>query len=180
MATLAAWLWIILNAIPPSNILFVDWKIYALASHRLLEGQSIFLPEQLAGPYHLPDGTIGGYIYTPASAALFVPFAQGQVGLVLWLVASVGLLVSGLAAIIRRELGSIRPVPLSLAILGLTLLVPLPGGSIAAPFPDGVFTGNVTVALAGLRGVGRPANGATGYRTSPVSLRSQRSCPVRL
>jgi hypothetical protein len=143
------WLWVVLGVIPETNIVWIDWKTYALASERMLQGESMFLPEQLAGPYYLPDGTVEGYAYPPASAVLFLPFAFGDIGLLAWVVANVALLLSGIAAIVQREFGSLRPIPLALSLLGLLFLVPLAGGTIWAPFPHGVLTGNVNVILAG-------------------------------
>ncbi len=80
---------------------------------------------------------------------LFVPFSYGQVGLALWLILNLGLLFSGLAAVVRREFRQLRPVPLALVFIGLLIIIPVPG-TVLAPFPNGVLTANVNVALAGL------------------------------
>lgn len=129
---------------------FVDWYVYASGTERILDGKSLYLAEQVGGPYRLPDVTPAGYIQAPPSAILFLPFAVGQLGLIAWLVVSVGVFVSGLAAIVQRELGAVRPVALAIALFGLALAFPIPGGRLIAPFPDGLGNANANVLLAGL------------------------------
>lgn len=134
-----------------SNIVFIDWWVYALGAERALGDESLYLAEQLVGPYRLPDVTPEGYAYPPPSAILFAPFALGEVGRVAWVVANLAVFFSGLGAVLRRELGAVRDVPLALVLLGLLVTVPLPpDGRLLLPFVDGVATANVNVALAGL------------------------------
>jgi hypothetical protein len=129
---------------------FIDWVTYAHATERLFAGQSLYAPEQLAGPYQLPDVLRTGYAYPPPSAVLFAPFSFGDAGLFAWLVLNVALLLSGLVAVLRRELGSIQPVALGLVLVGLSVPLPRGDGTIAVPFADGVVTANANVALAGM------------------------------
>jgi hypothetical protein len=129
--------------------LFVDWVTYAHASARLLAGQSLYAAQQTAGPYHLPDLLLTGYAYPPPSALFFAPFSFGDAGLFAWLVLNVVLLLSGLAAVLRRELGSIQPVSLGLVLAGLSVPLPRDNG-LVIPFADGVVNANVNVALAGV------------------------------
>jgi hypothetical protein len=71
-------------------------------------------------------------------------------GLAAWTTANLAIYISGLAAIIHRELGHIGPTVMGLVLLPLMLFVPLAPGEALAPFFDGVGTANVNVALAGL------------------------------
>lgn len=143
------WLQVVLAATPPTNPIFVDWTTYALGSERILSGESLYLPEQVAGPYALPDVTPQGYIYPPPSALMFLPFSVGPLGLAAWIAANIALLISGLTAVLWREQGDLRPLPLTAVILGLLVIVPVPG-TVLAPFPNGVLNANVNVGLAGL------------------------------
>ena len=143
------WVKVFIDAAQPTDIIWVDWLAYALGAERVLRGESLYLAEQMVGPYHLPDVTPAGYIYPPPSAILFLPFAIGDAGRIAWLAANVGLFYSGLAAVLRREFGAVRPLAFALVLLGLLVTIPIPGG-VAAPFPNGVLTANVNVGLAGL------------------------------
>jgi hypothetical protein len=143
------WVQVFIDAARPTDIIWVDWFAYALGAERVLRGESLYLAEQMVGPYHLPDVTPAGYIYPPPSAILFLPFAAGDLGRIAWLAANVGLFYSGLAAVLHREFGAVRPLAFALVLLGLLVTIPIPGG-VAAPFPNGVLTANVNVALAGL------------------------------
>ncbi|MBA3307344.1 MAG: DUF2029 domain-containing protein [Chloroflexi bacterium] len=134
----------------PENILWIDWYAYAYGTQRMLAGHSLYIAEQLSGPYGLPAVTPQGYIYPPPSALLFLPFSIGaDIGLTAWIVGNLGLLLIGLAAVLRRELGAVGPIGLSLAVLGLCLPVPIPGG-LLRPLINGVLASNVNVGLAGL------------------------------
>jgi hypothetical protein len=124
----------------PAGRTFADWLTYVHAVERLLAGQPIYAPEQLAGRYVLVNVTLFGYAYPPSSVPLFIPFASYPVGLVAWLIVNVGLLVTGVVAILKRERGRVRPLELALALLVLAFF---PG------FADGVAWGNASVGLAG-------------------------------
>lgn len=125
----------------PVDRVFVDWITYANAVDRFVSGQSLFAPQQLSGQYFLPDVVRAGYAYPPPSILLFLPFASYPVGLVGWTVLNVGLLVTGLLAVVRKEMGRVTP------LLGAAML-----GSLAlyVPFTEGVAVGNVNVGLAGV------------------------------
>ena len=125
----------------PVGRAFADWLTYVHAVERMLAGVPIYAPEQLAGQYVLVNVTLFGYAYPPASVPLFIPFASYPVGLVAWLTANVGLLITGVVAILGRERGGVRPLELAAALL---LLAFFPG------FADGVAFGNASVGLAGV------------------------------
>ncbi|MBI3749170.1 MAG: DUF2029 domain-containing protein [Chloroflexi bacterium] len=120
---------------------FTDWRTYVNAVERLQVGTSIYAQGQLAGPYTLPDMALVGYAYPPASVPLFLPFTSYPGGLVAWLLLNVGLLVTGLYAVLRQELGQARLTDLALVLLLLALI---------RPFWSGLALGNVNVGLAGV------------------------------
>jgi hypothetical protein len=120
---------------------WVDWATYSDALQRLLHGGSVFDPRQLTGPYYLPDITTTGYVYPPASLLLFAPFGNQPIGLALWLTLNVGLLVSGVFAILKRELGSDAAMYLGVAILPVVMWI---------GFLNGLAAGNVTIGLSGV------------------------------
>lgn len=145
-----AWLAAAIVQMDPNHILWIDWYAYAFGTERVLAGESLYIAEQLSGPYSLPAVTPEGYIYPPPSALLFLPFTVGaDIGLSAWIVGNMALLVAGLAAILHREFGAIRPIPLSLVLLGLCVPIPTPAGN-AMPLVNGVLASNVNVGLAGL------------------------------
>ena len=125
----------------PIGRTFADWLTYAHAVERVLSGLPIYPPEQLSGPYVLPSVTLYGYAYPPSSVPLFFPFASYPLGLWAWLTLNVGLLITGLYAVLRRELGRVRPLEFALVLLGLAL---------HRGFVEGVAYGNASVGLAGL------------------------------
>jgi hypothetical protein len=83
-----------------------------------------------------------GYVYPPPSVLLFVIFRPGLLGLGGWLALNVGLLVGGMAMILRRELGLWWSTALATSIVALSLFF--------VPFGAGVLAGNANVGLAGL------------------------------
>lgn len=124
-------------SVPP----FGDWWNASNTADRLLRGGAIYDARQLSGVYLQPDLTFDGFAYPPAAAVLFIPFRGAEVGLPLWLVVNVGLLVTGLVAIVRSEI----PSPAWPAVLVAI------GGLLAFPaFAAGVMWANVNVGLAGL------------------------------
>ncbi|CAN5739682.1 hypothetical protein BH20CHL5_BH20CHL5_03390 [soil metagenome] len=145
-----AWLAVAIVDMDPRNILWIDWYAYAYGTERLLAGESLYIAEQLAGRYRLPEVTPAGYIYPPPSALLFLPFTIGwDIGLSAWIVGNLALLVAGLAAVLRREFGTVPPVGLALVLLGLCVAIPAPSG-LLMPLVNGVLASNVNVGLAGL------------------------------
>ncbi len=120
---------------------WVDWATYSDALQRLVHGQSIFDSRQLSGPYYLPDITTTGYVYPPASLPLFAPFGNQPIGLVAWLALNVGLLVSGVYAILRRELGADGVMYLGVAIVPVVFWI---------GFLNGLTAANVTIGLSGV------------------------------
>jgi hypothetical protein len=121
---------------------FVDFETYINATTRFLAGQSLYAAEQLRGPYVPADVVRVGYVYPPPSVLLFVIFRPGLLGLGGWLALNVGLLVGGMAMILRRELGLWWSTALATSVVTLTFLF--------IPFGAGVLGGNVNVGLAGL------------------------------
>ena len=120
---------------------FTDWATYDHAVERFLHGQPLYAPFQLESPYVLPLATGVGFIYPPPAILLFVPFALLPGGQALWVALNVGLLVTGLAAVLRRELGTIAPWPLALTLFGLALFV---------PFGAAVASGEITLGFTGI------------------------------
>lgn len=120
---------------------FTDWRTYVNAVERLQAGTPIYAQAQLSGAYTLPDMALVGYAYPPSSVPLFLPFGSYPVGLVVWLLLNVGLLVTGLYAVLRQELGRVRPTDFALVLLGLALI---------RPFWYGLAVGNANVGLAGV------------------------------
>ncbi len=125
----------------PVGRTFDDWLTYVHTGERLLAGSGIYAPMQLSGPYALPGATLIGYGYPPSSVPLFLPFLTYPVGLVAWLTLNVGLLLTGLYAILGRELGRVRPLAFAVVLLGLAL---------SRPFYEGVAIGNASVGVAGV------------------------------
>ena len=124
-----------------SNVLFVDWYTYAEAVQRLLHGMPLYAPQQLAGPYGLPAVAGFGFAYPPSAVPLLVPFASWPIGTWAWMTVNVAALVSGFAAVLRREFGRLDPIALAACTLGLALFF---------PFGVGIATLNANVGLAGL------------------------------
>ena len=119
----------------------VDWLTYANAVDRWLTGAPIYAPEQLAGPYKLTTAVLIGYAYPPPSLLLFLPFALIPFGGAVWICANVALLVSGMLAITRRQLGSISPLAMVATLFVIAGF---------RPFAQGVIVGNANIGLAGL------------------------------
>jgi hypothetical protein len=120
---------------------WVDWATYSDALDRLVHGAPIYDSRQLSGPYTLPEITTTGYVYPPASLPLFAVFANQPAGLVAWLTLNVGLLVSGVYAILRRELGGDAVMYLGVAMLPVVMWI---------GFLNGLAAGNVTIGLCGV------------------------------
>ena len=124
-----------------SNVLFVDWYTYAHAVERVLSGSPLYSSQQLGGPYELPDVSGYGFAYPPSAVLILAPFASWPVGTLAWMVLNVFALVSGFAAVLRREFGRLDPWALALCTLGLAVFF---------PFGVGIATLNANVGLAGL------------------------------
>lgn len=119
----------------------VDWATYTNGADRFLAGLPLYSAAQLAGPYQLPHILASGYLYPPPTALLFVAHGPFVYGYIVWATLNVGLLVSGLAAVLRRELGTAVPWPLALVLFALAIL---------PPFYYGVGVGNISIGLAGM------------------------------
>jgi hypothetical protein len=78
--------------------------------------------------------------YPPASVPLFAPFASQPIGLALWETLNIGLLLSGVWAILRRELGRDAVLFLGIAVLPVVTWL---------GFGQGVAVGNVSIGLSG-------------------------------
>jgi hypothetical protein len=120
---------------------FVDWRTYSHAVHRFLAGEPIYAATQLHGPYLMAKTVNIGYSYPPPSLLFLLPFASEPAGLVAWLAINATLLISGVAGILRRELGLGLAWALALTTLSLGIFY---------PFASGMAVGNVNVAIAGL------------------------------
>lgn len=140
VAALAMVTWQV-GVLAEANMLYVDWLTYSRAFERLAAGDPIYAGAQLGGPYHMTDTTRIGYSYPPASLPLLAPFAAFPVGLGVWFVLNVGVFLTGLWAVARRELG-----PWALGGFGLALLCL----GILTAWGEGVAGGNINVALAGI------------------------------
>lgn len=160
------------DALSFSGRLFIDWLTYSHAVQRWLTGLPIYGASQLAGPYYLPDVVLSGFAYPPATVPFFLPFASAPLGLLCWIVLNLGVFITGVVAVLRRELGAV-----SLVSIGLLLAVL----GISGPLTVGVAAGNVNVALAGILAwswaVGRSARFvplsamvATVIKLTPASL----------
>lgn len=142
-AMLVGWGFIILALmLARSDWALADWRTYAAGAQRLLQGQSLYAPFQLSGPYELRAASGGnGFVYSPPAAVLFVPFSFGDAGAAAWLALNLGVFVGGLRAAIRRELGSIGPW----SATAVAALVLAQGGLLS-----GLFVGSVSPLIAGL------------------------------
>lgn len=117
-----------------------DWWTYANAWIRVENGEPLYAPIQLLGPYSLVRASLVGYAYPPASVVLFAPFASYPAGLIAWTTINIGILLTGLWAIVTRSWPAHRIVA-----FGLTLAVL----SLFAPFLDGVRDENISLIFAG-------------------------------
>jgi hypothetical protein len=138
------------------DLVAVDWDTYESAVRRWMAGQPIYADAQLVGPYDLVGVVRDGYAYPPPSLLFFSPLVLIPFGGVAWIAANVVLLVWGMAAVVRRELGFGDPWMPVLAVLVLSLDM---------SFAEGALVGNPNVGLAGIlalawaRGPGRGAWG---------------------
>lgn len=128
-------------AFVPVGRTFADWLTYVHAVERLFAGLPIYPAEQLSGPYVLPSATLIGYAYPPSSVPLFIPFMSYPVGLVAWLTLNVGLVITGLYAVLKHELGRVRPLEFAVVLFGLAFF---------RGFVEGVAFANASVGVAGL------------------------------
>jgi hypothetical protein len=123
----------------PEVFRHIDWVSYSRAAQRFLDGQSIYAPEQLTGPYEMARIAGLGYVYPPPSILLFVPFLA--LGPTLWAVANAILFASGLAAMARVAFGRYAGLAFGIALLAAGL---------TTPYLDAMVMGNINLALAGL------------------------------
>ena len=134
---------------PHHGVPMADWRHYALSWLRVTEGGPLYAPIQYSGtPYQLPSVLNTGWAYPPPAILLFAPFAAWPAGWIAWTVVNLGLLLTGLWAIIRGHRYS------SLAFAGV-----LVGLGLWQPFRNAAALGNADVGVAGLMAwawVGRP------------------------
>lgn len=120
---------------------FDDWRTYANAVDRWLLGEPIYGRIQVAGPHELRDSLLTGFSYPPAAVPLFLPFAAGTGGLIAWISVNAGVFLLGLVAVLRHELGDVRPITMGMALLGAAAF---------PPFSNAVVSGNLNLGIAGM------------------------------
>src|SRR5262245_15017975 len=120
---------------------FADWQTYAMAWLRLADGGRLYAPAQVSGPYQLPEMLGQGYAYPPPSVVLFAPFASWPFGFIGWTTVNVGTLLTALWAVATRISPSRRTLVYSAMLFFLAAFF---------PFEDGVGTGSLSIATAGL------------------------------
>lgn len=120
---------------------FDDWRTYANAVDRWLAGDPIYAPVQVSGPYELRDSLLAGFTYPPPAVPLFAPFALGTAGLIAWLTLNLGTFLVALVAVLRHELGAVRPLSLGLALMAAAAF---------PPFSNAVVAGNLNLGIAGV------------------------------
>jgi len=160
-----------LPATPPDHVGY-DFRFYWTAARQLLDGQSIYSAQQLAGPYP-PQGQ-EGFLYPPPLAALVTPFAavfptDPIPGLWIWSGLAAIVLVATVVALARSEhLGGRLPiVDGGWAWLLVAAAFALP------PVVDELVNGNVHLFLAGLFALawlGLRRHDATGDRAAGIAL----------
>lgn len=119
---------------------FDDWRTYANAVDRWMNGRPIYTDAQLAGPYQLRDTLLTGFTYPPAALPFFLPFAAGTPGLIAWIALNVGTFLVGIAGVLRVELGRVTPLAMGLTLIALAAF---------PPFSNAVVSGNLNLAVAG-------------------------------
>lgn len=137
---LALWLldlWTQIGA--AQTYVMADALSYAAAGRHLLEGELLYAPFQLAGPYGLGAANLGqGFVYPPTAALLFVPLSPlGSEGLAVVFgaaLAAFGLLAFRLAR--RSGLGSHASALLAFAV------------TFSGPAISGASSGNVNLLVA--------------------------------
>jgi len=160
-----------LPATPPDHVGY-DFRFYWTAARQLLDGQSIYSAQQLAGPYP-PQGQ-EGFLYPPPLAALVTPFAavfptDPIPALWIWSGLAAIVLVATVVALARSEhLGGRLPiVDGGWAWLLVAAAFALP------PVIDELVNGNVHLFLAGLFALawlGLRRHDATGDRAAGIAL----------
>lgn len=121
---------------------FVDWVTYANAWDRVQAGAPLFAPRQTTGiEYEMRDTVRIGYSYAPATVVLFAPFASWPIGFVAWAVVNIGVLLTGLWAIISSTWPRHRLLVFA-AVLAIL--------AVFSPFVVGAHHGNASILIAGL------------------------------
>lgn len=123
----------------PETLRHVDWLAYSNAARRFLDGEPLYIAQQLAGPYRMADVAGAGYVYPPPSILLFVPFLV--VGPTIWVIANAVLFASGIGAMARRDFGRYAGLAFGVAMLL---------AAVSRPYLDAMLMGNVNLGLAGL------------------------------
>ena len=106
----------------------------------MVTGLALYEPQQLSGPYQMPETSGLGYSYTPGSVPWLIPFAGDTIGAALWTTFNVGFFISGLFAALWRDLRARAAIPFAFVLLGLILFL---------PFASAVLSGNVNLFFAG-------------------------------
>jgi hypothetical protein len=140
----AAWFRVGQLLVFPSQVGFgYDFAAYWRAALRIGEGQSVYLAEQIAGPYPTQQPEL--YLYPPFLAALLQPFMAAvqdfESSAFIWALAGLAIVVAIAVAISRSERLSLRAT-----VVTVTVALALPAVGIE------LFMGNVHLLLVGLCG----------------------------
>jgi len=158
-----------LLGVEPERVAY-DFRWYWVAAGNLLNGQSIYSPAQLAGPY-APQGQLG-FLYPPPLAALAIPFRlvspnDDVLGWAIW--AWLAALVGGLSVVaLARERRLAVRFPVLAGSRGIALLLLF---AFALPeVLDELINGNVHLFLLGLFTLAWLGISASLARTAPDAL----------
>jgi glycosyl transferase family 87 len=156
----------------PADHVGYDFRFYWTAARQLLDGQSIYSAQQLAGPYP-PQGQ-EGFLYPPPLAALVTPLARlfpndPLPGLWIWSGLAAVVLVATVLALARSEdLGARFPIVRgnwAWLLVGAAFALP--------PVMDELVNGNVHLFIAGLMAVawlGLRRHDSAGDRAAGIAI----------
>jgi hypothetical protein len=116
---------------------YSDFASYGTSVDRWLSTGHVYSATQLRGPFELATGSGGGFAYPPPTILILLPFTKA--GYVAFTVLSIGLLASGLLAIVARHR---RLTPIWIGLVACLAFLPY---SIQA-----VVLGNVLLPIAGM------------------------------
>jgi hypothetical protein len=116
---------------------FGDFVTYWTGASHLLSGAPLYAPEQLSGPYHLPDMDYGsGYVYPPTAALLSAPLVLLPADVAWAVFTGLGLVALGwlVALVARREgIGRVGAAAVVAVVLS------------SGPVAQAVLSGNVNL-----------------------------------